>query len=66
MAYEVKHQREAFLVHRGYADKLQRPVVALLRQVTANLMPIKVKPLKASGEDPDIKELGNPGQTVPR
>lgn len=34
---------DAFLVHCGYADKLQRPVVAPIRQVIANLMPVKVK-----------------------
>lgn len=42
---------------------LQLPVAALTRHVTANL---KVKPLKANREDPDSKELGNPGQTIPR
>lgn len=62
---EVKHLRDKFLVLHGYADKLQLPVVALIKQVTAHLMPVKIKPLKASGEDPDVKELGNPGQTIP-
>lgn len=51
-------KRGKFLVHRGYADGSQLPVAALTRQVTANLLPVKIKPLKASGKDPDIKELG--------
>lgn len=33
-------------------------MAALTRQVTANLLPVKIKLLKASGKDPDIKELG--------
>lgn len=57
MAY-VKSNRGKFLVHRGYADGSQLPVAALTRQVTANLLPVKIKLLKASGKDPDIKELG--------
>lgn len=31
---EVKHLRDKFLVLHGYADKLQLPVVALIKQVT--------------------------------
>lgn len=53
---EIK-QRGKFLVHRGYADRPQLPVAALSK-VTANLLPVKIKPLKASGKDSDIKELG--------
>lgn len=56
MAY-VRSNRGKFLVHRGYADRPQLPVAALSK-VTANLLPVKIKLLKASGKDSDIKELG--------
>lgn len=57
-AYVRAHARRVHFWSTSAVLRLPPPVAAFTRQVAAYFMPVKIKPLKASGTDPDIKELG--------
>lgn len=54
---EVTRQTDTFLAPTLCGQTLL-PVAALPRQGAADLTPVNIQPLKASGEGPDVTELG--------